>query len=70
MPSSKKMVRGFKNLPGGVKIELLPTTPAWTSGLDSDAELQPLFAQMCVAFGAALSHPNQYHQLGLAATPQ
>jgi molecular chaperone DnaK (HSP70) len=70
MPSVIEMARKAKSLSGGIKIDLLPTIPTWTGNVNSGVELKSAFAQMCVAFGAALSHPNQFQQQGLVATPQ
>ena len=60
LPSSIEMAAHRHSLPGGVKVELLPTTPRWTTDLSSESEFQDVFAQMCVAFGTALSKPGQF----------
>jgi hypothetical protein len=43
----------------GVRVESMPTTPAWANQLKSAHEWENLFAQLSVAFGAAISGPEQ-----------
>ena len=59
LPSTIHMARKFKSV-DGIKIELVPTSPRWASDLNSNTEFEALFAQMSVAFGAAIAEPNQF----------
>ncbi|MES1200487.1 MAG: hypothetical protein ABUS57_03450 [Pseudomonadota bacterium] len=59
LPSTVEMVKRLRRSARGVRIRIAPPVPKWANDLSSDQEFAKLFAQMCVAFGAAMSVPNQ-----------
>ena len=59
LPSTLATIKKLKSHIRGVRIKLLPAVPKWANDLNSEKEFATLFSQMCVAFGTAISVPNQ-----------
>jgi molecular chaperone DnaK (HSP70) len=59
LPAIHKMIAKKRWLGPGVRIERLPMTPAWAHEAGSARDFESLFAQLSVAFGAAISGPEQ-----------
>jgi hypothetical protein len=59
LPAIQKMVLKKRWLGPRVRVERMPITPAWANQLSSAHEWESLFAQLSVAFGAAISGPEQ-----------
>jgi molecular chaperone DnaK (HSP70) len=57
--STTAMVKRMRKVARGVKLQVLPTAPKWANDLGSQREFNAMFSQMCVAFGASMSMPNQ-----------
>ncbi|MEJ0059219.1 MAG: hypothetical protein WDM79_06490 [Terricaulis sp.] len=57
--STAAMLKRMRKVARGVKLQVLPTAPKWASDLSSQSEFNAMFSQMCVAFGASMSMPNQ-----------
>jgi len=60
LPAIQQMVLKKRWLGPGVSLVRLPTTPTWANQLSSAREFENLFAQLSVAFGAAISGPEQF----------
>ncbi|MES1158557.1 MAG: hypothetical protein ABUL42_01550 [Terricaulis silvestris] len=59
LPSTVALAKKMKSHVRGLRIKVLPSVPKWAHDLSSEKEFSALFAQMCVAFGTAISVPNQ-----------
>ncbi|HVZ99807.1 MAG TPA: hypothetical protein VG841_05790 [Caulobacterales bacterium] len=59
LPSTVQMVKNLRRKVRGVKVRLAPSVPKWANDLHSERDFATLFSQMSVAFGTAMSVPNQ-----------